>query len=63
VNIVVNLVHFLLTENIKRDNQEIIVSFYHLIQNINVDGLMRFFAFIPILSLIHINFIFFKTRH
>jgi len=32
-NLVVNLVHFLLTENIKRGN--------HLIQNINVD---RFFC-------------------
>ena len=38
--LVVNPVHFLLTENIKRGNQGIIVLFYYLIQNINVDRLM-----------------------
>jgi len=36
----VSQVHFLLSENIKRGSQGIIVSFYYLIQNINVNGLM-----------------------
>jgi hypothetical protein len=35
-----NLVHFLLTENIKRGNPGIIIWFFILIQNINVDGLL-----------------------
>ena len=38
-----NPVHFLLTENIKRGNQGIIVKCYYLIQNI-FDGIMRFFC-------------------
>jgi hypothetical protein len=32
------------TENIKRGNLGVIIQCYYLIQNINVDGLMRFFA-------------------
>ena len=43
-NLIVNPVHFLLTENIKRDNQGIIIQFYYLIQNINVNGKMWFFC-------------------
>jgi len=31
-------------ENIKRGNQGITISFYYLIQNINVDGLIRYFC-------------------
>jgi hypothetical protein len=46
-NLVVNPVHFLLTENIKkRDNKGIILWFYYLVQNINVDALMWFFCWI-----------------
>jgi hypothetical protein len=41
-NLIVNPVHFLLTENIKRDNQGIIILFYYLIQNRKVDGLWFF---------------------
>jgi len=42
-NLIVHPVHLLLTENIKRGNQGIIIYFYYLIQNINVNGLMCFF--------------------
>jgi len=42
--LLVKPVHFLLTENIKRGNQGIIVLFYYLIQNINVDELMLYFC-------------------
>ena len=41
-NLVVNPVHFLLIENIKRGNQGIIILFYYLIKYINVDGFMWF---------------------
>jgi ferritin-like protein len=43
----VSQVHFLLSENIKKGSQEITVSFYYLIQNINVEGVMLFFCNIP----------------
>jgi ferritin-like protein len=34
----VSQVHILMSENIKKGSQEITVSFYYLIQNINVEG-------------------------
>ena len=43
-NLIVHPVHFLLAENINRRNQGIIIYFYYLIQNINVNGLMCVFS-------------------
>ena len=42
-NLIVNPVHFLLSENIKRGNQCIIKQFYYLIPNINIIILICFF--------------------
>ena len=47
VKLLLNPVHFLLTENIRRGNQGILPYFFYiciLTQNINVDGLMWFFC-------------------
>jgi hypothetical protein len=43
-NLIVNPVHFLLRDNIKRHTRDTIIWFYYFIQNINIHVLMWFFC-------------------